>query len=216
MTSMNVSHPPVTKMLLASTMTVHLLVHVIMDILVLVSTHVTDWTSLPSTIKTLENGHVLLAIMVHHFHVKMTMSAFSILVRPTHFAQILLVLSNVNVMMDILVMGLTAEISMNVTIPPVTMPAASTLMVHFTAIVILDILVMGSIAKNLTKEPNSILPAECGHALMVSVAQNSNVKMSTNVSTCPQNVTKCQHAQTQLAHIDAHVLLDTVVIFYDF
>ena len=92
----------------------------------------------------------------------------------------------------------------------VTMPAVSTLMVRFIVIVILDILVMGSIAKNLTKEPNSTRSAVCGHVPKVSVKQNSNVKMSTNVLTCQQNGIKCQNAQTQWAHIDAHVSLDTV------
>lgn len=216
MTSMNVTHLLVTKMLPAPTMMVRLLAHVIMDILVMVSTHVMNWMNWPSTIKILENGRVLLAITGHHFHAKMTMNAISILAPSTHFAPILLVLSNANVMMDIPVMGSNVKISTNVIVPRVTMPAVSILMDRFIAIVILDILVMGSTAKNLTKEPNSTPAAACGLVPKVLVALNLNAKMSTNVSTCPQNVTKCQHAQTQWALIDAHVWLDTVVIFYDF
>ena len=148
----------------ARTMMVPLLVHVIMDILVMESTRATNWTIWLFTTRTLKNGRVPMAITDRRFLAKMIMNAFSILVQPTQNVPILSVLSNVNAMTDTPVMGSIARISMNATVPLVTMLAASTLMVHSTVIVIPDILVMVSTAKNSTKEPNSIQSVASGHA----------------------------------------------------
>ena len=92
----------------ARTMMVPLLVNVIMDILVMVSTRATNWTIWPFTTRTQKNGRVPMAITDRHFLAKMIMNAFSILVQPTQNVPILSVLSNVNVMTDIPVTDLIA------------------------------------------------------------------------------------------------------------
>jgi len=64
----------VTEMLSVPTMMVHLPVHVIMDILVMVLTHVTNWIIWRFIMKPLKNGRVPLVITDRHSHVMMIMN----------------------------------------------------------------------------------------------------------------------------------------------